>query len=45
LNSAFALVAAGTVSTPTEGLTMAAKAIDSGKAMEQLQKLVELTNQ
>ena len=44
LNAAFALVAAGTVATPDEGLLLAANAIDTGKALEQLQKLVELTN-
>jgi anthranilate phosphoribosyltransferase len=44
LNSAYALVAAGIVTAPSEGLALAAKAIDSGKALEQLQKLVELTN-
>ena len=44
LNSAYALVAAGTVTSPEQGLTLAANAIDSGKAMDQLQKLVKLTN-
>ena len=44
LNTAYALVAAGAVATPAEGLTLAAKAIDSGNAMNQLNKLVELTN-
>jgi anthranilate phosphoribosyltransferase len=44
LNSAYALVAAGTVASPADGLSLAASAIDSGKAFEQLQKLVELTN-
>src|SRR5512133_3464746 len=44
LNSAYALMAAGKVTTPTDGLILAAKAIDSGKALEQLQKLVERTN-
>jgi anthranilate phosphoribosyltransferase len=44
LNSAYALVAAGTVATPTEGLILAANAIDSGKAMDQLLNLVKLTN-
>lgn len=44
LNSAYAFVAAGTVPTPEEGLKLAAQAIDSGKALEQLLKLVELTN-
>jgi anthranilate phosphoribosyltransferase len=44
LNAAYALVAAGTVATPEEGLTLGAQAIDSGKALDQLQKLVERTN-
>jgi len=44
LNAAFGLVAAGKVASLAEGLTVAAEAIDSGKAMEQLEKLVELTN-
>jgi len=44
LNTSYALMAAGTVSTPAEGLRLAAEAIDSGKAMNQLQRLVELTN-
>jgi len=44
LNTAYALVAAGTVVTPAEGLVQASQAIDSGKAMNQLQKLVSLTN-
>jgi anthranilate phosphoribosyltransferase len=44
LNSAYALVAAGTVASPIEGLALAANAIDSGKAMDQLLKLVKLTN-
>lgn len=44
LNTAYALVAADKVATPQEGLTLAAKALDSGNAMAQLQKLIELTN-
>lgn len=44
LNAAYALVAAGKAATPAEGVTMAAEAIDSGRAKEQLQKLVALTN-
>ncbi len=44
LNSAYALAAAGRVASPHEGLTLAAEAIDSGRAMKQLEKLVELTN-
>jgi anthranilate phosphoribosyltransferase len=44
LNSAYALMAAGTASTSAEGIILAAEAIDTGKALNQLQKLVELTN-
>jgi anthranilate phosphoribosyltransferase len=45
LNAAFALVAAGKAATPAEGLALAAEAIDSGRALAQLQKLVTLTNE
>jgi anthranilate phosphoribosyltransferase len=45
LNAAFALVAAGKAATPAEGLVLAAEAIDSGRALAQLQKLVTLTNE
>jgi anthranilate phosphoribosyltransferase len=45
LNAAYALVAAGKAASPAEGITLAAEAIDSGRAMEQLARLVELTNQ
>jgi anthranilate phosphoribosyltransferase len=45
LNSAYALVAAGKIVTPEEGLTMAAEAIDSGRALQQVSKLAVLTNQ
>ncbi|MEI6703547.1 MAG: anthranilate phosphoribosyltransferase [Deltaproteobacteria bacterium] len=45
LNSAYALVAAGKIATPEEGLTMAAEAIDSGRALQQVSKLAVLTNQ
>ena len=45
LNSAYALVAAGKIATPEEGLTMAAEAIDSGRGLQQVEKLAELTNQ
>ena len=44
LNASYALVAAGKATTPAEGVTMAAEAIDSGRAKAQLAKLVELTN-
>ncbi len=45
LNAAFALVAAGRAADLAEGLCMAAEAIDSGRALAQLQKLVALTNE
>lgn len=45
LNSAYALLAAGRVSTPLEGKLMAAAAIDSGRALQQVEKLAALTNQ
>jgi anthranilate phosphoribosyltransferase len=44
LNAAFAPVAAGKAADLTAGLNMAAGAIDSGKALEQLEKLVRMTN-
>jgi anthranilate phosphoribosyltransferase len=44
LNSAYALVAAGKTATPAEGMTLAAEAIDSGRALQQVEKLVVLTN-
>jgi anthranilate phosphoribosyltransferase len=45
LNAAYALVAAGKAASPVEGIALAAEAIDSGRAMGQLKKLAELTNQ
>ncbi|MDR3579690.1 MAG: anthranilate phosphoribosyltransferase [Oryzomonas sp.] len=45
LNAAYALVAAGKAASPAEGIALAAEAIDSGRAMGQLEKLAELTNQ
>ncbi|MBI2355207.1 MAG: anthranilate phosphoribosyltransferase [Deltaproteobacteria bacterium] len=44
LNAAYGLVAAGRAATPAEGLAMAAEAIDSGRAMTQLERLVEMTS-
>ena len=44
LNAAYALVAAGKAVTPTEGMSLAAEAIDSGLAMLQVEKLAALTN-
>jgi anthranilate phosphoribosyltransferase len=45
MNAAFALIAAGKADTPVEGMILAAEAIDSGRALQILQKLAELTNQ
>jgi len=45
LNAAFALAAAGKVSTPSEGIAMAVEAIDSGRALKQVERLVRATNQ
>ena len=45
LNAAYALVAAGKAASPAEGITLAAEAIDSGRAMGQLARLAELTQQ
>jgi anthranilate phosphoribosyltransferase len=45
LNAAYALVAAGKTATPSEGMTLAVEAIDSGRALQQMKKLAELTNQ
>jgi anthranilate phosphoribosyltransferase len=44
LNAAFALLAAGKVATPAEGINLAAEAIDSGRALAQIEKLAQLTN-
>ena len=45
LNAAFALVAAGKVATLPDGVAMAAEAIDSGRALAQLEKLAKMTNE
>ena len=45
LNAAYALVAAGKVTMPAEGMALAAEAIDSGRALQQVEKLAALTNQ
>ena len=44
LNAAYALVAAGKSVTAAEGMILAAKAIDSGRALQQVEKLAALTN-
>ncbi len=45
LNAAFALMAAGRVETLPEGVKLAEEAIDSGRALQQLEKLIEMTNE
>ncbi len=44
LNAAYALLAAGRVASPAEGMVCAAEAIDSGRARQQVEKLAALTN-
>ena len=44
LNSAFALVTAEKVSSVNDGLKLAAEILDSGKALDKLEGLVEMTN-
>jgi anthranilate phosphoribosyltransferase len=43
LNAAYALLAAGKTASATEGLAMAAEAIDSGRAHHQMERLAEMT--
>ena len=43
LNAAYALMAAGKATTPAEGITLAARAIDSGLAHQQVVNLAVLT--
>ncbi len=45
LNAAFGLVAAGKVADPLQGVALAAEAIDSGLAMRQLERLIQITNE
>ncbi|HEX9023451.1 MAG TPA: anthranilate phosphoribosyltransferase [Geobacteraceae bacterium] len=45
VNAAFSLVAAGKAGETVEGIAMAAEAIDSGRAMTQLERLVRFTNE
>ena len=45
LNAAYALVAAGKTVNPMDGIALAAEAIDSGKALQQLEKLVAMTKE
>ena len=44
LNAAYALVAAGKAVTAADGMILAAEAIDSGRALRQVEKLAALTN-
>jgi anthranilate phosphoribosyltransferase len=44
LNAAAALSAAGAARNLKEGVKIAAQSIDSGKAMEKLEKLIRLSN-
>ena len=44
LNSAAGLYVAGKVESLREGVEMATEIIDSGKALEQLEKFIEFTN-
>jgi anthranilate phosphoribosyltransferase len=43
LNAAYALLAAGKAASAAEGVTMAAEAIDSGRALQMVEKLAEMT--
>ncbi|HTP63830.1 MAG TPA: anthranilate phosphoribosyltransferase [Geobacteraceae bacterium] len=45
VNAAFGLAAAGKAATLTEGMAMAAEAIDSGRALTQMEMLARLTNE
>lgn len=44
MNASYALVASGKVNSPLEGIALAAEAIDSGRALKQVEKLAYLTN-
>ena len=44
LNSAAGLYVAGKVQSLAEGVDLACQIIDSGKALEQLEKFIEVTN-
>lgn len=45
LNAAYALMAAGRAADVKAGMALAAEAIDSGRAMDQVEKLAALTNE
>ena len=45
LNAGFALVAAGKAADVSDGIAKAAEAIDSGRAADQLAKLIAITNE
>jgi anthranilate phosphoribosyltransferase len=44
LNSGAALYVSGTAATLQDGMRLAAQSIDSGRARQKLQQLVEMTN-
>lgn len=44
LNAAYALVAAGKTATLADGITLAAEAIDSGRALQQVKNLASMTS-
>jgi len=45
LIAAYAVVADGKAGSPAEGMVTDAEAIDSGRALQQVEKLAALTNQ
>jgi anthranilate phosphoribosyltransferase len=44
LNAGYALMAAGKCATPAEGIALAAEAIDSSRALQQMERLAALTS-
>lgn len=45
MNAAFALIAVGKTDDPAVGIAQAAGAIDSGRALRKLEKLIQMTNE
>ncbi len=45
LNAAYALAAAGKAAVPVEGIALAEEAIDSGRALQQMERLAQLTSE
>jgi anthranilate phosphoribosyltransferase len=45
LNAAYALLAAGKCATVQDGIVLSSEALDSGKALQQLENLITRTNQ